>query len=161
MSIPGVRRPTDDLVLRVEAGVVVDGAGGRAAFYRNVLLGDVAPARADPSAPVETAWVCDAARVASYRAATGAAHDGVPLDLAFSLAWPGLAALLAGGGLAASFGSLVHHEHRVTAGGAWPPRPGERGQVTTRLDRVGRGVEGGRRIECRAELRSARDRWPP
>ena len=155
MSIPGLRRPTDDLVLRVEAGVVVDGPGSRAGFYRNVLLGDVGPAFTDAAAPVETAWVCDPARVASYRAAVGAAHDGVPLDLAFSLAWPGLAELLAAGGRAASCGSLVHHEHRVTASGAWPPRPGERGQVSTRLERDV-AVEGGRRIECRAEVRSAR-----
>ena len=31
----------------------------------------------------------------AYRAATGAAHDGVPVDLALTLAWPALTALLA------------------------------------------------------------------
>ncbi len=155
ISIPGLRRPVDGLELRVVDGAIVDGPSRRAAFHRSVLLGDVGLATVDPSAGMETAWVCDADRVDAYRAAIGAAHLGVPLDLAFSLAWPGLAALLVADGQAAAFESLVHHGHRVTAGVAWPPRPGERGLVSTRLERVVDG-EGGRRIECRADVRSAR-----
>ena len=83
------------------------------------------PAPSDPFVGVSAAWACPAELPRAYRAATGAAHDGVPLDVALTLAWPALAGLLAVPELAARMLELVHASHAVMPGEAWPPREGE------------------------------------
>ena len=97
------------------------------------------PARSPPSAPplVEDPfrgrrrppWTCPAELPRAYRAATGAAHDGVPLDLALTLAWPALAALLADAG---ARGAAARARPRVARGHARARRgrraPGESGR---------------------------------
>ena len=92
----------------------VGGDAARAAFAISAL---------DPG----EGWTCPAELPRAYRAATGAAHDGVPLDLAWTLAWPAVCSLLATPELAARFHELVHATHAVTPGPAWPPLPGESG----------------------------------
>jgi fatty acid synthase len=83
---------------------------------------------------VDGAWALPDGLAGSYAAATGARHGHPPLDLAFTLAWPGLSRLLSSDDrLAAAFGGLLHRRHEVTPGPAWPPRPGEHGALRAEL----------------------------
>ena len=121
----------------------VDGDAARAAF---------AVAALDPGAT----WTCPEALPRAYRAATGAAHDGVPLDLAWTLAWPAVCALLATPELAARFHELVHATHAVTPGPAWPPLPGETGDASAWLVELADPVGAPTHLRCRAQVSCAR-----
>ena len=85
------------------------------------------PAGRRPAAGHRTPWTCPPDLPRAYRAATGAAHDGVPLDLALTLAWPALTALLAYPELAARLPELVHASHAVTPGAGVAAAPGRDG----------------------------------
>lgn len=121
----------------------VDGEAARAAFAVSAL---------DPG----TAWTCPEPLPRAYRAATGAAHDGVPLDLAWTLAWPAVCSLLATPELAARFHELVHATHAVQPGPAWPPAPGETGEAAAWLVELADPVGAPTRLRCRARVTSAR-----
>ena len=99
---------------RVELG----GDAARAAFAAARARRPSAPRRRrrPVRAALRTPWTCPAELPRAYRAATGAAHDGVPLDLALTLAWPALTALLAYPELAARLPELVHASHAVRPG---------------------------------------------
>lgn len=153
-------RPDDVLELRyaplAHGGAFAERAGdaARAAYVRGALLDDE-PA-ADATAEVRRAWRADAERIDGYRAVTAAGHRGVPHDLAFTLAWPALAALLGADDLAAAFGELVHAGHEITPGPAWPPAAGEEGTVTARLVRLADPDDAPTEIACEAVVTSAR-----
>lgn len=121
----------------------LDGDAARAAFALSAL---------DPG----TTWTCPEALPRAYRAATGAAHDGVPLDLAWTLAWPAVCALLATPELAARFHELVHATHAVTPGPAWPPLVGETGDASAWLVELDDPVGAPTRLRCRARVECSR-----
>ncbi|MFA4929690.1 MAG: fatty acid synthase subunit beta domain-containing protein, partial [Patulibacter sp.] len=103
-------------------------------------------------------WRLDGDRIAAYRAATGARHDGVPVDVALSLAWPAVAGLLGEDPqIAARLAELVHARHEVVVGPAWPPVAGDEGTVTAELVGLEDPADGPTRIRVRAELRRATD----
>ncbi len=159
---------------------LVDGDAARAAWYRRALLGaegaagDGGPTdgAADPADPAGAAedrpgvgaghggersvegaaarWRLGADRLVAYRGLTGAEHLGVPLDLAFTLAWPALVQLLAGT-LAPRLADLLHAEHRVVPGPAWPPAAGDAGTATVAVDGT-EDRDGARWYRCRAEV---------
>ena len=89
----------------------------------------------------------------AYRAATGAAHDGVPLDLALTLAWPALdgAARVPGARRAAA-----RARARVARGHARARRgrraPGEAGDATARLVELADPAGAPTRLRCHARL---------
>jgi fatty acid synthase len=155
--------------------VAVDGDAGTIAFARRVLgagrasppehpldamQGVLGAGRASPPEhpldAVQADWSCPAQLAAAHRAATGAAHDGIALDLALTLAWPALAALLSSAPFAARLAQLVHAGHAVSAGAAWPPRAGERGRVHARVDALDDPDGEPTRMTCHALLRSER-----
>ncbi|WP_354699367.1 hypothetical protein DSM112329_05081 [Paraconexibacter sp. AEG42_29] len=112
---------------------------------------------ADPfGAGVRAAWACPAGLAASYGALTGAAHRGVPLDLAFTLAWPALGRLLGSPPLAAHLSALLHAEHAVTPLAAWPPRVDEAGTVVVRVVAVEDPADAPTTVRCRAHLAGER-----
>ncbi|MDA0136568.1 DUF1729 domain-containing protein [Solirubrobacter sp. CPCC 204708] len=121
----------------------VEGEAARAAFAVSAL---------DPG----SSWSCPAELPRAYRAATGAAHDGVPLDLAWTLAWPAVCDLLATPELAARFHELVHATHAVEPGEAWPPRPGESGPCSAWLVELSDPAGAPTRLRCRARVESER-----
>ncbi|MBJ7329832.1 MAG: DUF1729 domain-containing protein [Solirubrobacteraceae bacterium] len=138
VATPRVDGGDDALTLRLRplgggAFAEVDGDLARAAYARAALLDGPAAAADDPFASVSRPWRLDAARLDGYRAVVGARHAGVPHDLAFSLGWPALAALLGTDGLAGAFGDLVHAGHVVVPGPAWPPVAGESGEAVARV----------------------------
>ncbi len=139
VRMPALDGPPAQLVTRwrpAGAGAfsAVGGDAGAIAFAREVLGADPALTPAHPLDPVHAAWVLPDELAAAHRAATGATHDGVALDLALALAWPALAGLLSSTPFAARLAQLVHAGHAVVPGAAWPPRPGERGSVQAHVD---------------------------
>jgi enoyl reductase-like protein/3-oxoacyl-ACP reductase-like protein/3-oxoacyl-(acyl-carrier-protein) synthase/acyl dehydratase len=143
-------------------GVSAGGEGGPApAADERVPFADAARIGAGG---FERAWRMGEGDAAAYRAVTGGRHSGVPLDLAFSLAWPALVALLIGGhdrpagplaGIGAQLGALVHRRHRVVPGAAWPPAVGEEGLASGRVAEV-RNTGSERSVDVVVELRSGR-----
>ncbi len=134
----------------------VGGDAARAAFAARALAADPPVPIDDPLQGVVTPWTCPPDLPRAYRAATGAAHDGVPVDLALTLAWPALSALLAYPELAARLSELVHASHAITPGPAWPPLPGETGETTARLVELDDPSGAPTRLRCHARLASAR-----
>ena len=99
-------------------------------------------------------WHLDPATPAAYAAATDARHDGVPVDLVFSLAWPELVRLLTSGDLTSGVDDLVHREHRVRTGPAWPPAPGQRGTIEVAVTEIV-DDDRSRAVTTRSTLRTA------
>ena len=149
----GVAEPLALRFRPLDGGAVAELGGNRA----SASFADGRPAPVDdPLDGVQTAWECSPVLARAYRAATGATHDGVPLDLALTLAWPALAALLAVPELAARLAELVHVSHAVRPGATWPPQPGEHGTASARLVELRDPADGPTRLRCVAELTSAR-----
>jgi fatty acid synthase len=183
ISLPGIDAvaTTEPLSLRFVplatpgAFAAVGADGARAAFARASLLADPAAdgARAafavDPRGAgelrtgsaeqvTERRWALDGDRIAAYRAATGATHDGVPVDLALSLAWPAVAGRLGEDPqIAARLAELVHARHEVVVGPAWPPAPGDEGTVTAEIVGLDDPADGPTRVRVRAQLRRGDD----
>ena len=157
-SDPGIRGAYDlDASGPVgEAVVEVGGEAARAAFAAAALAGEAPAGVEDPLQGLGASWAFPAGLARSYRAATGAAHDGVPVDVALTLAWPALSALLAYPALAARMSELVHASHAVRPGEAWPPRAGERGETDARLVELADPAGAPTRLRCHARLTSAR-----
>ncbi len=160
VSMPALDGAPASLVTRwapcgAAAFAAVDGDAGTIAFAREVL-GAGSAASDDPLAPVDAAWACSAELASAHRAATGAEHDGVGVDLALTLAWPALAGLLSSAPFAARLAELVHVGHGVVPGPAWPPAPGERGRVQARVVALDDPDGAPTRMTCRAELTSER-----
>ena len=80
----------------------------------------------------------------------------MPVDVALTLAWPALTALLATPALAARLPELVHTSHAVTPGDAWPPRAGETGHASARLVELADPAGAPTRLRCHARLTSPR-----
>ena len=159
LQMPALDGPPASLVTRwrpVDGAtfVAVDGDAGVIAFARSAL-GAARPA-ADPFDVVSADWSCSAALAAAHRAATGAAHGAVGLDLALTLAWPAVAGLLASAPLAARLAELVQAGHAVSPGPAWPPRPEDRGRVDARLVALDDPDGAPTRMTCRAVLHGER-----
>ena len=124
------RCPADAARRRAEVG----GDAARAAFAA-ARLGRRRAARRRRSAARRRRrrWTLPGRAPRAYRAATGAAHDGVPLDLALTLAWPALCgAARVRRSSRRGCPELVHASHAVTPGPAWPPLPGESGATRRR-----------------------------
>ncbi|MDP1850266.1 MAG: DUF1729 domain-containing protein, partial [Solirubrobacteraceae bacterium] len=139
------------------AFVAADGDAGVIAFARSVLGSE--PGSAAPPEPfdaVRAEWTCSAAHVAAHRAATGAEHGAVALDLALTLAWPAVARLLSSAPFAARLAELVHVGHGVDPGPAWPPRPADRGSVQARVVALDDPDGAPTHMTCRAVLRCER-----
>ena len=136
--------------------VAVDGDAGTVAFARRVLGADAALVPEHPLDEVQAAWSCPDGLAGAHGAATGAAHDGAGVDLALTLAWPAVAGLLSSTPFAARLAQLVHAGHRVVPGAAWPPRPGEHGQVRARVVLLDDAESAPTRLTCRALLRCER-----
>ncbi|MGE3621620.1 MAG: fatty acid synthase subunit beta domain-containing protein, partial [Acidimicrobiia bacterium] len=134
----------------------LDGPQARRDHTRAVLLGDDAASVGGTSLRARS-WTCPPGWAGAYAATVGAPADTPLLGLAFSLAWPSLADLLLASPVADAFERVVHHELDVTPGPAWPPQPGEDGEVVATV--VAARDEGSTQaVRCRAELRSARGR---
>ncbi|MGE3141564.1 MAG: acyltransferase domain-containing protein, partial [Thermoleophilia bacterium] len=155
--------PAERFVIRgrpIEGGsgafAEVEGGEAQGAFARRALTGGAPLEVTDPAAGVAAPWALDPAMVAGYRAATGAEHAGVPLDLALSLAWPAVAGLLGVPEVAYRLPELVHSRHRVTPGPAWPPRPGETGEARAHLAALDDPGDAPTRMTCEAVVAGPR-----
>ena len=162
LQMPALDGPPTSLATRwrpVDGGTTfaaVDGDAGVIAFARSVLGDAPTAAPVDAFEMVSTEWTCSAELAAAHRAATGAEHDAVALDLALTLAWPALAALLSSAPVAARLAELMHVGHTVTAGPAWPPHPDDRGRVKARIVALDDPDGAPTRMTCRAVLHGAR-----
>ncbi len=153
----GVAPPAAELVSRwraVGAGafVAVDGDAGSVDFARRVLGARAGDVPEHPLDPVAATWSCPAELAGAYGAVTGAAFDGPGPDLALTLAWPAVAALLSCAPFAARLAQLVHTGHGVVPAAAWPPRGGERGAVHARVVALDDGGGTPGRLTVRALL---------
>ena len=161
-ALDGTAEPSASLVTRwrpIDGGafVAVDGDAGVIAFARSVLGGGARTAApVDAFELVSTDWSCSAELAAAHRAATGAEHDAVVLDLALTLAWPAVAGVLASAPFAARLAELVHVGHTVSRGPAWPPQPDERGRVNARVVALDDPDAAPTRMTCRAVLHGGR-----
>lgn len=138
------------------AFIEVEGARARADMARRALTGAAPAPVGDPADGAESAWTLTPGLAGAYRAATGAEHDGVPLDLALTLAWPALAGLLGVPEVASRLTELVHGAHAVRPGPAWPPREGEGGRVRAHLGELDDPAGRITRLSCSATLTCAR-----
>ncbi len=123
-------------------------------FYGRALFGERGVAACALFETAEAEVVADPARASAYAAVTGgrAGAEGLPAQMAFSLAWEPLFAVIAGDELAGGLLELVHQRHAITPLEGWPPRAGERLQVEARAVRVEDG-ERGRSIDAVATIR--------
>ncbi len=161
VAMPALDGAGGELVMRwrpAGAGTfqAVGGDEATIAFARRVLGADASAVPDHPLDAVAASWSCPPGLAGAHGAATGAAHDGPGPDLALTLAWPAVAALLSSAPVAAQLAQLVHAGHDVAPGPAWPPRAGEEGSVRARVaaldDPAGRPT----RLTCRAVLESDR-----
>lgn len=121
------------------------------AFYDEALFGAPVVGVAPFEAAVGSASI-DGARAVAYAALTGmASRDGLPLNLAFSLAWEPLYRALSSVELGVDFTQLVHLEHRVEPLAGWPLAADEAAGVTARVTRV-EDTARGRIIDALCEL---------
>lgn len=161
LQMPALDGPPAALVTRwrpVHGGTfaTVDRDTGAIAFARSVLGGSRPAAPDDAFETASADWTCSGELAAAHRAATGAAHDAVALDLALTLAWPAIAGLLSSPPFAARLAELVHVGHAVAGGPAWPLRPGDRGRVDARIVALDDPDGAPTRMTCRAVLRGER-----
>ena len=161
VTMPSLDGPPAELVTRWRAAgagsfAAVDGDAGTIDFARHVLGCDRGAVPEHPLDPVEATWSCPAGLAGAHGAATAAAHDGPGLDLALTLAWPAVAALLSSAAFAARLAQLVHAGHSVLPGPAWPPRDGEHGRVLARIVALEDPDGAATRMTCRALLCSDR-----
>ncbi|MFT4036354.1 MAG: DUF1729 domain-containing protein, partial [Patulibacter sp.] len=105
----------------------------RTAFATRALRGSRPHADADPAR-----WNCPPELPAAYRRTTGAGVAAPPpIDLAFTLAWPSIVALLTGDAhLAPHLSELVHAEHGVTLGAGWSSIAGSDGPASARISAI-------------------------
>lgn len=100
-------------------------------------LGSFARAALDCGPAEPGRWSCAAGLPAAYARATGAAHGEPAPDLAFTLAWPTITAVLrAEPALTARLPELLHAAHEVQLDGAWPPLAGASGTATAWISAI-------------------------
>ncbi len=157
MAVQNEPPPAAELVTRWRAAgaggfVAADDGAGTVDFARRVLGARAEDVPEHPLDPVSTRWSCPAGLAGAHGAATGAAHDGPGLDLALTLAWPAVAAILSCAPFAARLAQLVHTGHAVVPGAAWPPCAGERGEILARVVALDDAGGSPARLTCRARL---------